>query len=326
MSINALVIGCGNIGALYDLDKPHKVWTHVKAFSLFPEIELTVTDADTGRAADLAEKYKARLLKDPVENVLGRFDIISISTPTPTHHQYLKAAMKANVPVIICEKPVAGSLEELAELEELYRDSDSRVLINYIRRFQPAYLEFRKIFRQKEEEGGFRSIIVKYKRGFLNNGGHALDLLEFLTGQPIQLDKFQLTHSVFDAFDYDPTISGTSFYGGRPINFVGINSVNYPVFEIEIFYLDSKIVICHSGNEIRFYKTTELGLEELAGMRQSDILDQYMVPVIREALDLFHNRKTEDNFSSALLLNRRILEIINPIKKPADATTVNQGR
>ena len=49
----ALVIGCGNIGALYDLES-NKVLTHVKALTNHPGFEVTIFDTDS----ELANKFR----------------------------------------------------------------------------------------------------------------------------------------------------------------------------------------------------------------------------------------------------------------------------
>jgi len=50
LSYSALIIGCGNIGALYDLNVPEKVWTHAKAFSTTKDIQFSVADVKIRQA------------------------------------------------------------------------------------------------------------------------------------------------------------------------------------------------------------------------------------------------------------------------------------
>ncbi|AKQ44788.1 hypothetical protein TH63_02755 [Rufibacter radiotolerans] len=312
MQINALLIGCGNIGAGYDLDTPERVWTHAKAFSLDKRVKLCIYDQDTENATRIASIYRANHLQSLSEITFSDFDIISITTPTPTHFSYLKQLLEQEVPVIICEKPVVNSLSQIEELMGLYKNSRSKVLVNYIRRFQPAFIEARNKIRQFTDNGLFKGLIIKYNRGFLNNASHAFDLLEFLFGVPVTFSSFYSASAVYDAFEYDPTITGTCTYLNQALNFVGLTGTQYPIFELEIFFDKYKLTISNSGNEIRYYYLREGKLQENREERQVNILDTYMVPVLEEAIRLQYRKKSEDNFLSSLQLNKRILEIIEP--------------
>ncbi len=313
MQIKALLIGCGNIGAGYDLNSPVKVWTHAKAFSLNKNIELYIFDQDTNKAREIAGIYKANHLESLSLETFHEFDIISITTPTSTHFLYLEKALSQNVPVIICEKPVVNSLEQVNELAELYKNSNSKVLVNYIRRFQPAYYDAREKIREIKIQSSLTALIIKYNRGFLNNGSHAFDLLKFLFDEPVELKNIAKAAIIFDAFEYDPTITGTCSYLGQTISFVGLTNTKYPVFEIEIFFNDFKLVISNSGNEIQYFYLADGKLQEKTEERQVNILDTYMVPVLDEAINHLNNKNSEDNFNSSLQLNKRILQIIESL-------------
>jgi predicted dehydrogenase len=316
VKLKALLIGCGNVGAGYDFNKPEIVWSHAKAYSLNDTIELTVTDIDAARANKVAAIYNVKVLHKPAKEEFKDFQLISIATPTTTHFEYLKNILSYSPAVIICEKPVVGFLKQADEILNIYKSAGSRVLVNYMRRFQPGYKMIKEKLKNEFDQVSLREIIIKYSRGFLNNASHAVDLLEFLYGEPFEFKNFYIQKSEFDSFEYDPTLTGSCFYLDQPVNFAGICDVRYPIFEIEIFYTDSKIVICHSGNEIRYYSKNNNVLKENLEKRQTNMLDTYMVHVISEAVDLFHKRKIEDNFIPALMINKRMLEIIEPLKKP----------
>jgi hypothetical protein len=322
MSVKALLIGCGNVGAHYDVNDPNKVWTHAKAYSLIDDLQLTVFDIETDKAKKIATKYNADVIEKLSEEDYKKFDLISITSPTQTHFTYLKKILSQSSVVIICEKPVISSSANMDELINVYKFSGSKVLVNYMRRFQPAYQRLKEKLKTDFDHDNVRAFIVKYNRGFVNNASHAVDLLEYLYEKPFDFLKFHIQKFEFDSFDYDPTLAGSCLYLDQPVNFVGLCDVKYPVFEIEIFYANSKIVICHSGNEIRFYHNKGESLYENQSERQSNILDKYMIPVVDEALDLFHKKKSEDNFVSSLIMNKRMLSIIESLKR-TNATVSN---
>jgi predicted dehydrogenase len=311
----ALLIGCGNIGAQYDLHDATKVWTHAKAFSLQPQVEWTVTDKEADKAQEIAGIYQVPFIESRDEMNLSIYDLVSLTTPTTTHASILKQAFRQNVPVVICEKPVIATIAEKEELEELYRSSKTKVLINYMRRFHPDYHDLKEWMTLQQVRSGLRNIIIKYKRGFLNNASHAIDLLEFLFDEPFLATEFQVQQASFDVFAYDPTLTATCTFLQQPVLFCGVTDVPYAVFELELYFSSCKIVICHSGDEVRIYKPRDKSvLVEDNTLRKTGILKEYMLPVIQKALRLLDG-EGEDNFLSSLSMNWRILNLLEPIKE-----------
>ncbi len=317
MKCSALIIGCGNIGALYDLNDPARVWTHAKAFSKNKEIVFSVADSNIKLARKIARHYNVEYIELCAGTDFSQFDIVSITTPTPTHFTYLKALLSQKIPIIICEKPVAADKKQLGKLAGLYKKSGSKVLVNYIRRFQPAYDLLKYRLKKQLALSACTAINIKYQRGLLNNGGHAFDLLEFLFGKPFLFNSLKVQHASFDAFPYDPTISGSCLFDGCPVTILGIEKALYPLFEIEIFFPAMKIHICHSGDEVRYYKYDKKirRLEENKGLRQLNILSHYMLPVINKAVGFLKNMDQPDNFLQAVDLNKKIAHVISTIRK-----------
>lgn len=323
LMIKALLIGCGNIGAGYDLTEQTKVWSHAKAYALTKTIELSVFDEDREKAKVIADKYNATLLESLSDEQFGNFHIVSITTPTTTHFHYLSKVLTYNVPVVICEKPVVSSIEQAEQLANIYSKATSKILVNYIRRFQPGYENAKIRLQQLNAQQQLKGIIIKYKRGFLNNASHAADLLAFLFGKPFLFKNFHCASATFDAFDYDPTLVGSCIYMDCAVSFIGIADTSFSIFEIELFYKNSKVVICHSGNEIRYYFEKEGSLKEYPDQRQSGLLDTYMLPVIEEAITLLNTQQRKDNFMPSLQLNKEVLQIIEYIKINLNATISN---
>lgn len=319
MKYSALIIGCGNIGALYDLKDPSRVWTHARAFYNAKNIHFDITDSDKKIAKQVAKAYNVEFVDVDESSDFGRYDIVSITTPTVTHYAYLKSLLQQNIPLVICEKPVAAGIPELNKLETLYRKSDSKVLVNYIRRFQPAYARLRDVIRKRTAKAACTAINIKYQRGILNNGGHAFDLLEYLFDKPFDFEKFVSQKISFDAFEFDPTVSGSCIYQNCPVMLLGVEKASYAVFEIELFFPTGKIVVCHSGNEIRYYEQDKSGksLVENNDLREKNILARYMMPVVDKATKLLEKAGEEDNFQQALDLNKRIVKLINVLRKKA---------
>jgi predicted dehydrogenase len=311
----ALLIGCGNIGAMYDWDN-EQVLTHAKAFSKIDEIEVDYFDINNQQSSMVAGRYNGNAIFDldkAFENEL--YDIISICTPTSSHYNLLYKALKRKTPVIICEKPISTNKNEIDELITLYGVSESKVLINYIRRFQLSYQKLKNIIAILQKSDELSSVSIRYQRGFINNCSHALDLLQFLFHEEFIPANFIINRKDFDHFENDPTISGYCEWMNANINILGLQNVKYSNFEIDLYFSKNKILIQNSGNDILFYSMENINkgilkLEVQIEKNMSNCIENYMMPVAEKALHLLKNHG-EDNFNESILLNKTILNILN---------------
>ncbi|MBS1645321.1 MAG: Gfo/Idh/MocA family oxidoreductase [Bacteroidetes bacterium] len=309
----ALVIGCGSIGAQYDLEN-NQILTHAKAIMQHPEIALTVADKDLERAKQIGSHYNVPYLGAVSNREMEHFDLICLSVATPYHIEYLTQFRALNRPFLICEKPVVSKLSDLELVKSLRLDSN-RILVNYIRRFQPGFLILQQILQNHLKKQGctLQQVVVRYQRGLLNNGSHALDLLSYLLGSSIELQDIQIARVDPDAFEHDPTITLQAKFEQIPIHFLGFINSKFKVFEIDIYTSDMCISVGASGNTIQYYSANKHGiLEELPAMRQMNVMDDYMVPVLAEAITCMKTGKNT-NFAAALQVNEQILKIVDSL-------------
>jgi predicted dehydrogenase len=311
----ALLIGCGNIGAMYDWDN-EQVLTHAKAFSKIDEIEVDYFDINNQQSSMVAGRYNGNVIFDLDKAFENDFyDIISICTPTSSHYNLLYKALKRKIPVIICEKPISTIKNEIDELITLYGVSESKVLINYIRRFQLSFQKLKNIIAILQKSDELSSVSIRYQRGFINNCSHALDLLQFLFHEEFIPANFIINRKDFDHFENDPTISGYCEWMNANINILGLQNVKYSNFEIDLYFNKTKILIQNSGNDILFYSMENINkgimkLEVQIEKNMSNCLENYMMPVAEKALQLLKNNG-DDNFNASILLNKTILNILN---------------
>jgi predicted dehydrogenase len=227
----------------------------------------------------------------------------------------LNKALKRKIPVIICEKPISTNKNEIDELITLYGVSQSKVLINYIRRFQLSYQKLKNIIAILQKSDELSSVSIRYQRGFINNCSHALDLLQFLFHEEFIPVNFVINRKDFDHFENDPTISGYCEWMNANINILGLQNVKYSNFEIDLYFRKTKILIQNSGNDILFYSMENINkgimkLEVQIEKNMSNCLENYMMPVADKALQLL-KKNGDDNFNESILLNKTILNILN---------------
>ena len=295
----ALVIGCGNIGALYDIDS-NQVLTHVKGYHQNPAFSLSIYDMNEELTKRLGELYNCVVLKDLNTTDLTSFDCLSICTPTPSHVEYLARAINAGTKVIICEKPVSNTLSNLDTALELYRGGNSAVIVNYFRRFQPAFIALQKKLSSILETECLTNICIRYQRGFCNNASHALDLLEFLCDRPFEISDVKTHNLKCDQLENDPTLSLQGFLSLNSknsaqkiapyvnINILGLTDVEYSHFELELYFKRSKVLIRDSGNTIEFLRAPSPG----AFFRQLELIDSWQCCIENHMTNVISHVKT----------------------------------
>ena len=136
----------------------------------------------------------ARTYRD-AEEMFSRelLDAVSICTPPRAHKPLTILAAQRGVHVL-CEKPMAPSLEDCDAMIRACEARGVKLMIGFKKRFAPAYVELERLMRS--EFGLPFSIFYRYvcyggveKEWFWRDGGpvventaHAADILRFLAG------------------------------------------------------------------------------------------------------------------------------------------------
>jgi predicted dehydrogenase len=134
-----------------------------------------------------------------------RFDAAFVTNPTHLHAATTVACIRAGVRRILLEKPIDQDLTALTRLEKAVRRSRTALYVGYPLRFHPAVREARpllagrKIFHVRvvcsswlpdwrPDQDYRRSYSADARRGggVLLDLSHELDLVEHLTGRPIE--------------------------------------------------------------------------------------------------------------------------------------------
>jgi predicted dehydrogenase len=129
-------------------------------------------------------------------------DVVHLCVPNHLHHRLALAALAAGKHVI-CEKPLATSLEEAQELAEAAGQRAEVTAVPFIYRFYPSVREARERigqispwlihggylqdFKSRAQPDGWRSDPARagVSPTFADIGSHWCDLMEFVTGQRI---------------------------------------------------------------------------------------------------------------------------------------------
>ncbi len=310
----ALILGCGNIGAMYDIDTG-AIETYAKAFDADPDIAFEVYDIDKSIALRIAERYGVRSVGDLADVSIPDYDLVVVSTPTQTHYGYLAELLKRGPPLVICEKPVDTDPARLDHLLEMYGASHTKVLVNFFRRFQPSMVRLKQTIDSILGDEECTNIVITYQRGFHNNCSHAFDLLEFLFGRPIDLSDARTSCKSYDEFEADPTLSVSFDWHGTNVQCIGLKAVQFSHFEISVFFVKSAVLLKNGGNEIEMLSTparTGRFYPKLrVQSRETGVLEDYMVNVVAAAKRILRRQDLFDNFEQSVNVSKRILKILS---------------
>ena len=105
-------------------------------------------------------------------------ELAVIASTGPSHLENLRALLEAfPVRFIMCEKPLAGSVEDGLAMRDLCAEKGVRLAVNFIRRYTTAYQDLVEIARARELMGPFVSMAVTCGAGGMAcNGIHYIDL------------------------------------------------------------------------------------------------------------------------------------------------------
>ena len=186
------VIGAGSIAQ-----------SHLTAYSKNPDVELVaVADMNLERAQSAADEFGARRAYADPQDLLAdpEIDGVSICTWNNSHASWAIAAIEAGKHVLV-EKPIARTLAEAEQLQQVVEASDRVVQVGFVRRHSPN-CQVLKSFIDAEELGEIYYAKASCMRRVGNPGGwfadkeisgggplldigiHVLDLCWYLMGSP----------------------------------------------------------------------------------------------------------------------------------------------
>lgn len=246
MILNVAVIGLGNISLLYDDKKETQtVLSHVKA--LYKNKNFTLkycVDIDTTNKIKVEEFFPTVSFYTDISIIENKndIDIVVLATPTSTHFEIFEKLKKnKNIQYFLIEKPL---FDRKHTLDFFDKSIEKKLIINYIRVFEPNIQEFQKqidtlLFGEPQK------IIGTYTKGIKNNGSHFISLINFLFNNPKIHDIKILSSQKGIENDLTLDIMAILEYKGKQIPFylIGLDESKYSVFDIDFYFEKAKVRI-----------------------------------------------------------------------------------
>ncbi|MDR1866906.1 MAG: Gfo/Idh/MocA family oxidoreductase [Treponema sp.] len=241
-------IGLGRIASLLENDPlREKPCTHAGAVADNPACFIAAgMDNNAERRELFSQRWHCPSYTDAQTMITHhKPQIVIVATDPEFHAEYCSLASALNVPFIICEKPLADSLQKARCISAL----KSRILVNHERRYAKNYQKAREIIKNQQLLSVKGTICMGKNRTLRtvlwNDATHLIDMLLFLSG------AHTIKHKYCGGADLDSR-SGSAFLIGLlddSIPFcieIGAER-DHLIFEIECSYATGKIRI---GNDV----------------------------------------------------------------------------
>lgn len=223
---NVAVIGCGEISGL-----------HIKGVLAKEECVLyAVCDSATDdRLQRQKERYGAQLAVTDYRELVAdpNVDVAIVTTPDNTHMEITCAFLRAGKDVLL-EKPMALSNEECEEMRRVEKETGRRLMVGQVTRYNANFVQAKKlidsgiigelVFVESEyahdyiNSRGYDDWRVRPEReGMIGGGCHAVDLLRWIAGNPLEVHAFSTHKYLMDWPVNDTTIAIYKF----PNNVIG---------------------------------------------------------------------------------------------------------
>ncbi len=101
-------------------------------------------DPHEDNAAFAEREYKLKRF-DTIEDLIDNVDCIDIVTPTLSHFEIAKLAIKKGIHVFV-EKPITHHVKDAKLLTELVESSNTKVQVGHVERFNPAFKNASQFF------------------------------------------------------------------------------------------------------------------------------------------------------------------------------------
>lgn len=181
--------------------------------------------AEAGRELDVATSARYTDYETMLDE--ESLDAAAIATPNGLHYEQTVAAIERDLHVL-CEKPLATTVEDARDLYRRERETDRVVMLGYQRHLNPAFIMARKRWAAGDSEPTFITGEITHDwRSYyetmndwrmdpelsggghlLNVGSHVIDAILWVTGlDPIRVDATVEFHDDEEIFDTQSSIT-----------------------------------------------------------------------------------------------------------------------
>jgi UDP-N-acetyl-2-amino-2-deoxyglucuronate dehydrogenase len=270
------LVGCGRIGERHA--------EHIGRLGLLS----AVCDIVPEKAQKLAKQYSAKSfanLVDLLKNSKDEIDVVAICTPNGLHAEHTIASLKAGLHVL-CEKPMALSVQDCGEMIKAAENANKRLFIVKQNRFNPPIAALKKAI-DSGLLGRIYSVQLNcfwnrnpdyYKNSWkgtrdLDGGSlytqfsHFIDLLYWMVGDVRNAKSIVRNYAHQDIIEFEDTgVVALEFYNGA------IGTINFTVNSFQKNMEGSLTLFCEKGTiKVGGQYLNELEYQNIEGYQIKDL-------------------------------------------------------
>ena len=264
---------------------------HAAGIERMEDAELVaVCDNVAEKAKRFAEEHNVGYWSADYRDILARDDVDAVTIPAPDqlHMEIATAAMRAGKHVL-CEKPMALSLDDCREMIKVAEQTGKKLMIGQICRYTPAFVKAKELIDKGEigelffveseyahdyckigGEGTWR--VTPERHPILGGGCHAIDLLRLIAGNPSEVFAYA-NHKMLPGWPVDDcTIAVMKFPNGaigKVLTAIGVKR-NYTMRTVLYGSLGT-IIVDNTSPTLSIFKSSLAGSEESFGSEQECI-------------------------------------------------------
>lgn len=250
--LNVAVIGCSGMAKLHMQGVISK-----KSAKLY-----AICDTAPERLEECKKQFNIEIAVSDYKELVSdkNIDAVVIVTPDQLHLEMTTAFLRAGK-AVLCEKPMALTVEECEEMMRVEKETDGKLMIGQICRCTPGFIAAKKLvdegkigeltFVESEYAHNYSHArgyndwrVVPERHGFIGGGCHAVDLLRWIAGDPTEVYAYSNHKSMIDWPTDDLVIAMYKFPNNVPGKvFVSIGCKrNYTMRSV--FYGTKGTIIC----------------------------------------------------------------------------------
>ena len=241
-----------------------------------------VCDVDEEKLREAGDKMGVEARYTDYRELLRHpgLDAVIIVTPDQLHREMVEESLNAGLHVL-CEKPLALLREDLNAIVAASRASDKKLMVGQICRFTPGFAKAKELIDAGElgdifyveseyahdyqdilSENGWRS--DPNRNGVVGGGCHAVDLLRWVAGDPIEVTAYA-NHKMLPIVPYDDCTIAILRFENDVIGKVFVSTGCKRAYTMRSsFYGTKGTVVCdNTSPSITFYKSREENPAEL---------------------------------------------------------------
>lgn len=241
-----------------------------------------VCDIDEEKLREVGDKMEVAARYTDYHDLIRHpgLDAVIIVTPDQLHREMVVEALTAGLHVL-CEKPLALLREDMEAIIAAAEASDKKFMVGQICRFTPGFVKAKELidagelgdiyYVESEYAHDYHAILSANgwrsdpdRNGVVGGGCHAVDLLRWIAGDPIEVTAYA-NHKILPVVPYDDCTIAIMRFANDVIGKVFISTGCKRAYTIRsCFYGTKGTVICdNTSPSITLYRAKDENPAEL---------------------------------------------------------------